>query len=85
MTAPRCGKPIRLDGRYERSGEPGDPGNPPVCGRPEGHPRAANGSPECRSEAAVSRKYAAGNARIAAVRRARGRRYGRTGLAREAA
>jgi|HubBroStandDraft_6_1064221.scaffolds.fasta_scaffold00062_102 hypothetical protein len=47
--APRCGRVLALDGRYERAGWPGDPGNPPVCGRPEGH------RPPCRSEAAVAR------------------------------
>jgi hypothetical protein len=46
---PRCGRVLALDGRFERGGWPGDPGNPPVCGRPEGHRKP------CRSEAAVAR------------------------------
>ena len=46
---PRCGRVLALDGRYERAGWPGDPGSPPVCGRPDGH------RPPCRSEAAVAR------------------------------
>ena len=49
VLAPRCGRVLALDGRYERGGQPGDPGEPPVCGRPEGH------RPPCRSEAAVAR------------------------------
>ena len=59
VLAPRCGRVLALDGRYERGGEPGDPGCPPVCGRPAGHPPAANGSPGCRSEAAVARYHKA--------------------------
>lgn len=47
--APRCGRGLAVDGRYERAGMPGDPGKPPVCGRREGH------NPPCRSEAAVAR------------------------------
>ena len=50
--APRCGRVLALDGRFERGGVPGDPGDPPRCGRPVGHPGP------CRSEAALSR-YAA--------------------------
>jgi len=65
MKTPRCGKPMHLDGRYERSGEPGDPGKPPVCGRPAGHPGP------CRSESAVARDHAAALDR---QRRARERR-----------
>ena len=53
MPAPRCGRVLALDGRYERGGEPGDPGCPPVCGRP-----AAHRGP-CRSEAAVARYHKA--------------------------
>ena len=53
--SPRCGRVLALDGRYERGGEPGDPGDPPRCGRPAGHPAAANGLPGCRSEAALAR------------------------------
>jgi len=74
ITSPRCGKPLRLDGRHERSGEAGDPGNPPVCGRPASHPGP------CRSEAAVARYSRADAARITEARRAG--RYGRHWLAR---
>jgi hypothetical protein len=60
--APRCGRVLALDGRFERGGVPGDPGNPPVCGRPEGHPRP------CRSESAVARYRLADLDRHAAAR-----------------
>lgn len=63
VLAARCGRVLALDGRYERGGLPGDPGDPPVCGRPAGHAPAANGSPGCRSEAAVARYYRADLAR----------------------
>ncbi len=63
--APRCGRPLALDGRFERGGVPGDP---PRCGRPAGHPPAANGSPGCRSEAAVARYRRADRDRHAAER-----------------
>jgi len=68
LLAPRCGRVLALDGRFERGGVPGDPGDPPRCGRPAGHPPAANGSPGCRSEAAVARYYAADADRHAAAR-----------------
>lgn len=60
--APRCGRVLLLDGRYERAGVPGDPSKPPLCGRPEGH------RGPCRSEAAVARAYRADLARQAAAR-----------------
>ncbi len=66
--APRCGRVLTLDGRFERGGVPGDPGDPPRCGRPAGHPPAANGSPGCRSEAAVARSLRADLDRQAAAR-----------------
>lgn len=59
---PRCGRVLVLDGRFERGGLPGDPGDPPRCGRPEGH------SPPCRSEAAVARNLRADRDRQAAAR-----------------
>lgn len=72
--SPRCCKPMTA---YEAVNGPMLEG--PVCARPEGH------SGMCRSAAALARKYAADTARIAAVRRARGRRYGRPGNAAEVA
>src|SRR6266566_5183499 len=47
---PRCGRVLALDGRFERGGVPGDPGDPPRCGRPAGHPPTAGGLAGCRSE-----------------------------------
>lgn len=67
--SPRCGKTLALDGRYERGGIAGDPGNPPACGRPDGH----NGP--CRSAAALARYAPADTARITAGRRAGRYRY----------
>lgn len=62
---PRCGRVLALDGRFERGGVPGDPGDPPRCGRPDGH----NG--RCRSAEAVARYLRADVARAAARRRDR--------------
>lgn len=69
--APRCGRVLALDGRYERGGEPGDPGDPPRCGRPAGHPPAANGSPGCRSAQFLARERLKDLARNAAWKRGR--------------
>ena len=69
MNAPRCGKPMIA---YEAANGPMF--EQPTCARPEGH------AGMCRSAMALERKYAADAARIAAVRRNEGRRYGR-GLA----
>jgi hypothetical protein len=66
---PRCGRVLVLDGRFERAGEPGDPGDPPRCGRPAGHPRTADGKSGCRSEAAVARYLRADRARQAVTGR----------------
>lgn len=59
---PRCGEVLALDGRYERGGIPGDPGDPPRCGRPESH----NGP--CRSRESIARAHRASLARQAARR-----------------
>jgi hypothetical protein len=64
--SPRCRRPVRAK---EQGGIPVL--EDPVCGRPEGH------HGRCRSEAAVARKYRADNVRLAGVRRATGRQYGR--------
>ena len=70
--APRCGRVLAADGRFERGrargGEAADPGKPPVCGRPEGHPRTADGKSGCRSEAAVARALRADRDRQARER-----------------
>lgn len=62
LPAPRCGRVLALDGRFERGGVAGDPGDPPACGRPEGH------RGPCRSEAAVARYRRADRDRQAAAR-----------------
>ena len=67
VLAPRCGRVLALDGRYERGGVAGDPGDPPACGRPEGH------DGPCRSAAAVARYNRASLDRQAAARKARSR------------
>ena len=69
---PRCGKPMT---RYEASNGPMP--EEPECARPAGH------RGQCRSAAALTRKYQADNARIARARQA-GLRYGRSRLARAA-
>lgn len=60
---PRCGKPITLDGRFERGGIPGDPGHPPVCGRP------VHDSGPCRSAEALARYAVAQSQRKSWLRR----------------
>ena len=70
LASPRCGKAMT---RYEAVNGPML--EDPVCGRPEGH------QGRCRSEAALARKYAADVARIGAVRREYGWRYGRSAAA----
>jgi hypothetical protein len=57
---PRCGRVLILDGRHERTGDYGDPFDPPTCARPAGNAPAANGSPGCRSAAAIARDLRAG-------------------------
>ena len=75
--SPRCGRPMA---RYETAGGPAVlMDEEPACGRPEGH------HGPCRSAAAVARYYAADMARIAEIRRVRGRNYGRPKLARRTA
>ena len=73
MNAPRCGKPMTA---YEAANGPML--EQPECARPEGHRGC------CRSAAALARKYQADAARVAAVRRRTGKRYGRPHLARAA-
>ena len=67
---PRCGKPMLA---YEAANGPML--DPPSCARPEDH------AGQCRTAAALARKYRADSARTAEVRRVLGSRYGRPGLA----
>lgn len=67
---PRCGKSMLA---YEAANGPMP--ELPSCARPEGH------AGQCRSAAALARKYRADSARTAEARRAMGSRYGRPSLA----